>query len=72
MIIRNDIRYRYNLNSMSFQENDIILVQININDIINLKEEFNLLLLSDVKMNQQELSGKNHVLVSAYYLKNRI
>ena len=63
MIIRNDIRYRYNLNSMSFQENDIILVQININDIINLKEEFNLLLLSDVKMNQQELSGKNHVLV---------
>ena len=63
MIIRNDIRYRYNLNSMNFQENDIILVQININDIINLKEEFNLLLLSDVKMNQEELSGKNHVLV---------
>ena len=63
MIIRSDIRYRYNLNSMNFQENDVILVQINIQDIINLKEEFDLLLLSDVKMNQQELSGKNHVLV---------
>ena len=63
MIIRNDIRYRYSLQNMTLQENDIILVQINVNDIIRLKEDMDLLLLSDIKMTQQELSGKNHVLV---------
>lgn len=63
MIIRNDIRYRYSLQNMKLQENDIILVQINVNDIIRMKEDLNLLLLSDIKMTQQELSGKNNVLV---------
>jgi len=63
MIIRDQVRYRYNLNTIHFKKNDVILVQINIKDIISLKEKYNLLLLSDVKMTQEELSGKNHVLV---------
>ena len=63
MIIRDQVRYRYNLNTIHFKKDDVILVQINIKDIISLKEKFNLLLLSDVKMTQEELSGKNHVLV---------
>tara|TARA_A100001015_G_scaffold258943_1_gene302538 strand:- start:2667 stop:4388 length:1722 start_codon:yes stop_codon:yes gene_type:complete len=63
MIIRNQVRYRYNLNTIHFKKDDVILVQINIKDIISLKEKYNLLLLSDVKMTQEELSGKNHVLV---------
>lgn len=63
MVIREDIRYRYSLRNMKFKKDDIILVQINVNDIIRLKESLNLLLLSDVKMTQQELSGKNHVIV---------
>ena len=63
MIIRDQVRYRYNLNTIYFKKDDVILVQINIKDIISLKEKYNLLLLSDVKMTQEELSGKNHVLV---------
>ena len=63
MIIRDQVRYRYNLNTIHFKKDDVILVQINIKDIISLKEKYNLLLLSDVKMTQEELSGKNHVLV---------
>ncbi len=63
MIIRDQVRYRYNLNTIDFKKDDVILVQINIKDIISLKEKYNLLLLSDVKMTQEELSGKNHVLV---------
>ena len=63
MIIRDQVRYRYNLNTIHFKKDDVVLVQINIKDIISLKEKYNLLLLSDVKMTQEELSGKNHVLV---------
>ncbi len=62
-IIRNDEHFRFNLRSVIIQENDIFLVQINVNDIMRLKNDLNLLLLSDVKMSQQELAGKNHVLV---------
>jgi len=63
MIIRDQVRYRYNLNTIQFKKDDVILVQINIKDIVSLKEQYDLLLLSDVKMTQKELSGKNHVLV---------
>ena len=62
-IIRKDEHFRFNLRSVIIQEDDIFLVQINVNDIMRLKNDLNLLLLSDVKMSQQELAGKNHVLV---------
>jgi len=62
-IIRESINMRFNLQDIIIQEGDIFLVQINLNEMMKFKEEMKVLLLSDVKMNQEELSGKNHVIV---------
>ena len=42
---------------------DVLLVQINLKDIVKFKDDLELLMLSDVKMSQDELAGKNHVFV---------
>ena len=52
-----------NIHSVIIREGDVFLVQINVNDMMKFKDEMNVLLLTDVKMNQQELMGKNHVIV---------
>ena len=44
-------------------KNDILLIQINVTDIIRFKDNLGLLLLSDIKMSQDELVGTGHVLV---------
>ena len=62
-IIRDDQELIYNLNSAIIHENDIIIGQIQLGEIIRFKEELNVLLLSDVKMNQGELTGQNFILV---------
>ena len=63
MIIRDNVRYRFNLKSLYLREGDILLVRLNLSEILKFKDEMNLLLLTDVKMTQQELSGENHVLI---------
>ncbi|MBC8214652.1 MAG: SLC13 family permease [Candidatus Marinimicrobia bacterium] len=63
MVIRDDFRFRNNISSMVIQEGDVFLARINVKDIMRFKDEMKFLLLSDVKMTQQELSGKNHVVV---------
>jgi len=45
------------------REGDIFLVQINVKEMLKFKDDMKVLLLSDVKMNQAELTGKNHVIV---------
>ena len=62
-IIRNKRNYRINLKNLEIKEGDIFVVQVSVKNMLRCKEELNLLLLSDVKMNQEELVGKNHVLV---------
>jgi len=64
-IIREDQELIYNLNSAILHEDDIIIGQINLGDLIRFKEDMNILLLSDVKMNQNELMGENFILVEA-------
>jgi Trk K+ transport system NAD-binding subunit len=64
-IIRENQELIYNLNSAILHEDDIIIGQINLGDLIRFKEEMNILLLSDVKMNQNELMGENFILVEA-------
>ena len=64
-IIREDQELIYNLNSAILHEDDVIIGQINLGDLIRFKEEMNILLLSDVKMNQNELTGENFILVEA-------
>ena len=62
-IIRDSNNIRFNLHNIIIREGDIFLVQINLKDMLKFKDDMKVLLLSDVKMNQAELSGKNHVIV---------
>ena len=55
--IVNDLRFS------TLKENDVIICQINIKDIIKFKDRYKLLLLSEIKINQQELAGDNYILV---------
>ena len=62
-IIRDSQNIRFNLQNVIIREGDIFLVQINVKDMLKFKDDMKVLLLSDVKMNQAELTGKNHVIV---------
>ena len=62
-IIRDSNNIRFNLHNIIIRECDIFLVQINVKDMLKFKDDMKVLLLSDVKMNQAELTGKNHVIV---------
>ena len=62
-IIRDSQNIRFNLQNIIIREGDIFLVQINVKDMLKFKDDMKVLLLSDVKMNQAELTGKNHVIV---------
>jgi len=65
MIIRDKKRIRKRINTLSIQKGDILLAHIGVDDLMKFSEEMNMLLLSDVKMTQQELTGRNHVIVEA-------
>ena len=54
-----------NLDSHTVQVGDVFLVQINVKKIIKFKNEMGVSLLSEIKMNQEELEGENHILVEA-------
>tara|TARA_Y100000814_G_C12289898_1_gene388039 strand:+ start:1 stop:1104 length:1104 start_codon:yes stop_codon:yes gene_type:complete len=62
-IIRDKKEIVKNLRFFTLREDDVIICQINIKDIIKFKEKYNVLLLSEVKINQQELAGDNYILV---------
>jgi di/tricarboxylate transporter len=65
MIIRNKKRIRKGINTLSIQKGDILLAHVGVDNLMKFSEEMNMLLLSDVKMTQQELTGQNHVIVEA-------
>jgi len=62
-IIRHNQALIYNLNSAVINEHDVIIGQIHLGELIRFKEEMKVLLLSDVKINQNELMGENYLLV---------
>ena len=62
-IIRDSKNIRFNLHNTIIREGDIFLVQINVKEMLKFKDDMKVLLLSDVKMNQAELTGQNHVIV---------
>ena len=62
-IIRDTKNIRFGLQNVIIRKDDIFLVQINVKDMLRFKDDMRVLLLSDVKMNQTELTGKNHVIV---------
>ena len=62
-IIRENEEMIYNLNSAVLHADDVVIGQINLGDLIRFKEKLGILLLSDVKMNQNELMGENFILI---------
>ena len=62
-IIRNKEEIIHDLRYSTLNEDDVIICQINIKDIMKFKDKYKLLLLSEIKMNQQELAGENYILV---------
>ena len=64
-IIRGEKILSINLNEFTIRVGDVFLVQINVENLIKFKNDMNISLLSDIKMNQEELEGKDHVLVEA-------
>ena len=65
MIIRDKKRIRKGINNIQIQKGDILLAHVGVDKMMKFSEEMNMLLLSDVKMTQQELTGRNHVIVEA-------
>ena len=64
-ILRGDKTLSINLNEFSIRVGDVFLVQINVENLIKFKNDMKVSLLSEIKMNQEELEGNNHVLVEA-------
>ena len=64
-LLRKDKTISVNLDSHTIRAGDVFLVQINVKNLIKFKNEMKVSLLSEVKMNQEELEGSNHVLVEA-------
>ena len=62
-IIRDKKEIVKDLRFTTLKEEDVIICQINIKDIIKFKDKYKLLLLSEIKINQQELAGDNYILV---------
>ena len=69
-ILRDDKEIIKNLKSRKLNDGDVLIMQINIKDLIKFKNEFGLLLLSDVKLSQSELTGKNYVIVEGLVPQN--
>ena len=64
-LLRRNKTISVNLDSHTIRAGDVFLVQINVKNLIKFKNEMKVSLLSEVKMNQEELEGVNHVLVEA-------
>ena len=62
-IIRDSKNIRFNLQNIIIREGDIFLVHINVKYMLKFRDDMKVLLLTDVKMNVAELTGKNHVIV---------
>ena len=62
-IIRDKTEIVKDLRFCTLKDEDVIICQINIKDIIKFRDKYNVLLLSEIKINQQELAGDNYVLV---------
>ena len=65
MIIREKKRIRKGVHKINIKKGDVLLGHIAVEQMMKFNKDMNMLLLSDVKMTQQELTGQNHVIVEA-------
>ena len=69
-IIRKNKEIVENLKHTRLVVDDVIIMQINIKDIMKFRERYNVHILSDVKMSQEELAGSNLVIVEGLIPQN--
>ena len=69
-IIRNHKEIIDNIRYFKLKEDDVLICQINIKDIIKFKDKYKLLLLSEIKIDQNELAGENYVIVEGLIPEN--
>ena len=62
-IIRDKKEIIENIRYCNLMKDDILICQINVKDIIKFKDNYKLLLLSEIKIDQNELAGENFVIV---------
>jgi di/tricarboxylate transporter len=62
-IVRGDVRIAYQIRSTRIEAGDILIVRGTMEDIVACKEQLGLLLLSDTKLTDRELSDRANVLV---------
>lgn len=61
-IIRDDLKITSDLRNTKVQAGDILLVRAGVEDIVAVKEQLGLLLLTDIKLQDKDLSDKHTVL----------
>jgi len=69
-IIRDKGEIVDNMRFINLKKDDILICKINVKDIIKFKNKFNLLLLSEIKISQEELAGDNYVIVEGLIPEN--
>jgi len=62
-IIREDNNFRFSLKKILIKAGDIFVAQVSVSNMVKFRDEMNVLLLTDIKMSEEELAGKNHVIV---------
>ena len=62
-IIRFENVFRFSLKKIVIKPGDIFVAQVSVANMVKFRDEMKVLLLTDVKMSEDELAGKNHVIV---------
>ena len=62
-IIRADHIFRFSLKKIVIKPDDIFVAQVSVSNMVKFRDEMRVLLLTDIKMSEEELAGKNHVIV---------
>ena len=69
-IIRDKTEIIKDLRYQKLKVDDVIICRINVKDIIKFRDKYKVSLLSEVKLNQEELSGENYVIVEGLIPEN--
>jgi len=62
-VIRGEHSYRFSLKKIIIKPEDIFVVQVSVSNMVKFRDEMKVLLLTDIKMSEEELAGKNHVII---------
>ena len=62
-IIRSEHVFRFSLKKIVIKPEDIFVAQVSVANMVKFRDEMGVLLLTDIKMSEDELAGKNHVIV---------